>query len=814
MNKGRTVSSQFLKNKNSLLKVKILIVDDDSTCLDIVSSMLKTCSLQDQLLELSVVTVKNGLEALSTLQAKYEQFNLVLTDLHLPGINGWELQKQINEKFKIPVIIMSLDDRECVIAKSLKSGALLHIVKPVKKQDLKNIWQCAIMTNKKGKEVVNEETMGRNNKNNKNKDKNIVVEEEEIASTNNEEVSSASSVNEESSNNKNNNKKGQKRARGDDQDNEDVVAPKKAKVIWTNSLHNRFLQAINHIGLEKAVPKRILEFMNVPGLTRENVASHLQKYRMFLKKVAERGLWSSQAMSERILRSSFATGYNSNLINKNNFQFPQQPLSTFQNGHRGNFSTTTASSLGLSSLLSSSNEASSSNSAPLIRHGQSSLLSGGYNNFQRPLFGDTNRPYQPNQTRYGMPMQSNNAAINGFGTSTTPQMSMYQQQPNQLLGSNLQNLGNSSSFNFQSGSNFASTSTANNIGSTSTNFLPPFNPNSTNYAGIRLNNNGELGTNNNTGLSVGYGSTMNWASNNGNIANNTLTGNGLLGFNNVPNQVGFNSPASAFGNSLGQVGSSSSSTIFGNSLGEGGSLSSSIFGNSLGEGGSLSSSAIFGTGNQLPAMPFSVGNQGSTSMLTPNTNAGFENSGGSTDFAFNLINDVPNLGNTSDNQEELQDSDLDLFFGVGSINSTTPLQQQGVEGALNIESSYQPEINTNEFLNVEFSNSCTILDKSTWDGQCSQQGAETTNLGSDGNSTDAYFPSFNQSAETANLGSDGNSTDGYFPSFDQPQRNSDEPMESQLNDMDQDMGSSDLNQAWGEDILDMLLANNSYLTEN
>lgn len=26
----------------------------------------------------------------------------------------------------------------------------------------------------------------------------------------------------------------------------------------------------------EAVPKRILEFMNVPGLTRENVASHLQ----------------------------------------------------------------------------------------------------------------------------------------------------------------------------------------------------------------------------------------------------------------------------------------------------------------------------------------------------------------------------------------------------------------------------------------------------------------------------------------------------------------------------------------------------------
>ena len=35
--------------------------------------------------------------------------------------------------------------------------------------------------------------------------------------------------------------------------------------------------------MENAVPKVILKMMNVDGMTRENVASHLQKYRLHLK---------------------------------------------------------------------------------------------------------------------------------------------------------------------------------------------------------------------------------------------------------------------------------------------------------------------------------------------------------------------------------------------------------------------------------------------------------------------------------------------------------------------------------------------------
>eukprot|EP00276_Gloeochaete_wittrockiana_P015237 CAMPEP_0184346924 /NCGR_PEP_ID=MMETSP1089-20130417/15104_1 /TAXON_ID=38269 ORGANISM="Gloeochaete wittrockiana, Strain SAG46.84" /NCGR_SAMPLE_ID=MMETSP1089 /ASSEMBLY_ACC=CAM_ASM_000445 /LENGTH=615 /DNA_ID=CAMNT_0026677793 /DNA_START=27 /DNA_END=1874 /DNA_ORIENTATION=- len=60
-----------------------------------------------------------------------------------------------------------------------------------------------------------------------------------------------------------------------------IVRGKKG-VVWTPELHQRFVDAINNLGMEHSCPKKILRMMDVPGLTRENVSSHLQKYRIKL----------------------------------------------------------------------------------------------------------------------------------------------------------------------------------------------------------------------------------------------------------------------------------------------------------------------------------------------------------------------------------------------------------------------------------------------------------------------------------------------------------------------------------------------------
>ncbi|XP_073159364.1 probable transcription factor GLK1 isoform X2 [Henckelia pumila] len=74
------------------------------------------------------------------------------------------------------------------------------------------------------------------------------------------------------------------------------VGRKKVKVDWTPELHKKFVQAVEQLGLDKAVPSRILELMGIDCLTRHNVASHLQKYRSHQKHViareAEAASWS------------------------------------------------------------------------------------------------------------------------------------------------------------------------------------------------------------------------------------------------------------------------------------------------------------------------------------------------------------------------------------------------------------------------------------------------------------------------------------------------------------------------------------------
>ncbi|CAL5211201.1 unnamed protein product [Lathyrus oleraceus] len=84
-----------------------------------------------------------------------------------------------------------------------------------------------------------------------------------------------------------NNRMGKRKKEQDDDDDDDNVSlshSKKPRLVWSPHLHSKFLHAVHLLGLHEAVPRKIVALMNVEGITREHVASHLQKYRLSKKK--------------------------------------------------------------------------------------------------------------------------------------------------------------------------------------------------------------------------------------------------------------------------------------------------------------------------------------------------------------------------------------------------------------------------------------------------------------------------------------------------------------------------------------------------
>uniref|UniRef100_A0A0D9XRI8 Response regulatory domain-containing protein n=1 Tax=Leersia perrieri TaxID=77586 RepID=A0A0D9XRI8_9ORYZ len=63
------------------------------------------------------------------------------------------------------------------------------------------------------------------------------------------------------------------------------LSQKKPRVAWTPDLHQDFVNVVAKLGVDNVVPTKILQMMKPNHLTRDNVASHLQKYRLYLKRV-------------------------------------------------------------------------------------------------------------------------------------------------------------------------------------------------------------------------------------------------------------------------------------------------------------------------------------------------------------------------------------------------------------------------------------------------------------------------------------------------------------------------------------------------
>lgn len=112
----------------------VLVVDDEPAVLSMAVSMLK------RKLGYEAVTACNGSEALEIFRARKAEISLVLLDLSMPGMNGWETLSALKSiRPDIPVILASGYDEAQVMHESNveKPQAFLH--KPYRSEDLMRV---------------------------------------------------------------------------------------------------------------------------------------------------------------------------------------------------------------------------------------------------------------------------------------------------------------------------------------------------------------------------------------------------------------------------------------------------------------------------------------------------------------------------------------------------------------------------------------------------------------------------------------------------------------------------------------------------
>jgi len=121
--------------QHKLRVMKILIVDDST-----INNMLLQDILEAEGYE--VYSALNGKEALQVLETHSP--GMILLDLMMPEINGFDLLKKLREeKLNIPVIVISAYNSEDYIKKAMELGALDYMLKPVKGMELiKRIEHC------------------------------------------------------------------------------------------------------------------------------------------------------------------------------------------------------------------------------------------------------------------------------------------------------------------------------------------------------------------------------------------------------------------------------------------------------------------------------------------------------------------------------------------------------------------------------------------------------------------------------------------------------------------------------------------------
>lgn len=109
------------------MSTTILVVDDEPAILDVVSYNLEKSHYR-------VLKARTGEEALAL--ARERKPDLIILDLMLPGVDGFEVCRTLRQEGEVPIIMLTALDEEVDRVVGLELGADDYVVKPFSTREL------------------------------------------------------------------------------------------------------------------------------------------------------------------------------------------------------------------------------------------------------------------------------------------------------------------------------------------------------------------------------------------------------------------------------------------------------------------------------------------------------------------------------------------------------------------------------------------------------------------------------------------------------------------------------------------------------
>jgi two-component system, OmpR family, response regulator len=102
--------------------LKVLAIDDDPAMTELLALLLKTHSLD-------VYMANTGEDGIKL--AREISPDVIILDLMMPGMDGWQVCTQVRTFSNVPILILSALDSPGMVASALDAGADDYLVKPV-----------------------------------------------------------------------------------------------------------------------------------------------------------------------------------------------------------------------------------------------------------------------------------------------------------------------------------------------------------------------------------------------------------------------------------------------------------------------------------------------------------------------------------------------------------------------------------------------------------------------------------------------------------------------------------------------------------